>query len=128
MVEERAQPRIVVLAEARMGAKRIGHLGQRLAEMLLEQFLVRHVVRHLAQTVHVVGKRDQPGLDLVAGQNAESVPHHGGARHFAEGADMRQARGPVAGLEDDLVLGLLLQARDDLARFLERPGVRLFGE
>jgi hypothetical protein len=27
------------------------------------------------------------------------VAHHGGARHLAEGADMRQARGAVAGLE-----------------------------
>ena len=77
-----------------MGAERIGHLGQRLAEILRQHLLVRHVVRHLAQAVHVVGERDQPGLDLVVGENAEGVTHHGGARDLAEGADMRQAGGP----------------------------------
>ncbi len=104
MVEEGAQPRIVVLAEACMGAERVGHLGERLAEMLRQQLLVRHVVRHFAQAIHVVGERDQPRLDRVAGQHAEGVAHHGGARHLAEGADMRQARGAVAGFEDHLVL------------------------
>ena len=127
-VEERAQPRVVVLAERRMGAERVRHLGQRLAEMLRQHLLVRHVVGHLAQPVHVVGEGDQPRLDLVVGEHAERVAHHGGARHLAEGADVRQAGGAVAGLEDHLVLGLLLQPRDDLARLLERPGVRLLGE
>ena len=32
-------------------------------------------------------------------QRLEGAAHHGGARHFAEGADMRQARGAIAGLE-----------------------------
>ena len=128
MVEEGAQPRIVVLAEARMRAERIGHLGQRLAEMLLQHVLVRHVVGHLAQAIHVVGKGDQPRLDLVVGEHAEGVAHHGGARDLAEGADMRQAGRAVAGLEDHLVLRLLLEPRDDLARLLERPGVRLLGD
>ena len=127
-VEEGAQPRVVVLAERRMRAERVGHLGQRLAEMLRQHLLVRHVVRHLAQPVHVVGERDQPRLDLVVGQHAEGVAHHGGARDLAERADVRQAGRAVAGLEDHLVLRLLLQPRDDLARLLERPGVRLLGE
>ena len=105
MVEERAQPRVVVLTETRMGAERVRHLRQRLAEMLGQHLLVRHVVRHLAQAIHVVRERDQPGLDLVVGQHAEGVAHHGGARDLAEGADMRQAGGAVAGLEDHLVLG-----------------------
>ena len=128
LVEEGAQPRIVVGGEARMGAERVGHLGERLAEMLRHHLLVRHVVRHLAQPVHVVGERDQPGLDLVVGEHAEGVAHHAGARDLAEGADMRQPRGAVAGLEDDLVLRLALEPRDDLPRLLERPGVRLLGE
>jgi hypothetical protein len=34
------------------------------------------------------------GLDLVVGQHAEGVAHHGGARDLAEGADMRQPDGP----------------------------------
>ena len=96
--------------------------------MLRQHLLVRHVVGHLAQPVHVVGEGDQPGLDLVVGEHAEGVAHHGGARDLAEGADMRQAGGAVAGLEDHLVLRLALQPRDDLARLLERPGVRLLGE
>ena len=41
---------------------------------------------------------------------------------------MRQARGAVAGLEDHLVLGLALEPRHELARLLERPGVRLLGD
>ena len=90
--------------------------------------VVGHVVRHLAQPVHVVGERDQPRLDLVVGEHAEGMAHHGGARDLAERADMRQAGGAVAGLEDHLVLGLRLEPRDDLARLLERPGVRMLGE
>ncbi len=103
LVEERAQPRIVVRAETVMAAERIGHLGQRLAEMLGQELLVRHVVRHLAQAVHVVGEGEQARLDLVLGQHAEGVAHHGGARDLAEGADMRQAGRAVAGLEQHLV-------------------------
>ncbi len=140
VVEEGAQPRVVVRAEARVFAERIGHLGQRLTEMLRQHLLVRHVVGNLAQAVHVVGEGDQPRLDLVVGEHAEGVAHHGGARHLAEGADMRQAGGAVAGLEDHLVLLLflqfllfllfllLLQPGDNFARLLERPGVRALGD
>src|SRR5262249_13416622 len=49
-------------------------------------------------------------------------------RDLAEGTDVRQARRAIAGLEPSLVLGMLLQPRDDLARLLERPGVRVFGD
>ncbi len=56
------------------------------------------------------------------------MAHHGGARDFAECTDMRQAGGAVAGLEDQLVFRLLLQARNELARLLERPGMRQLGE
>ncbi len=111
-----------------MGAERIGHLGERLAEMLPDQVLVGDVVGDLAQPVHVVGERDQPGLDLVRGEGAKGMAHHGGARDLAEGADMRQARRAIAGLEDHLVLGAAGEARDDLARFLERPGIALLRE
>ena len=100
----------------------------RFDEMLRQHLLVRHVVGDLAQPVHVVGERDQAGLDLVVREHAERVTHHGGARNLAKRADVRQARRPVAGLEDHLVFGLLFQARDDLARFFERPGARLLGQ
>ena len=96
--------------------------------MLRHHLLLGDVVGHLAQRIHVVGEGDQPGLDLVAGEHAEGVAHHRGARYLAEGADMRQARRAVAGLEDHLILGRALEPRDDLARLLERPGVRLPGE
>ncbi len=127
-IEEAAQPRVVVLAEARVRAERIGDFGERLAEVLRQQLLVRHVVGHLAQTVHVVREGDQARLDLVAGEHPEGVAHHGGARHLAERTDMRQAGGSVAGLEDHLVLRLALEPGDDLLRLLERPRARALGE
>ena len=67
-------------------------------------------------------------LTLSSVSDAEGVAHHGGARDLAEGADMRQAGGAVAGLENDFVLGIFLQPRHDLARLLERPGARLLGD
>ena len=88
-----------------------------------QHLLVRHVVGHLAQAVHVVGEADQPRLELVLGQHLEGVAHHGGARDLAERADVRQAGGAVAGLEDDGAgrLRNALQPAQDLARLLERP-------
>ena len=91
--------------------------------MRLEERAVRHVVRDLAHAVHVVGEAEQPRLDLVAGQHAEGVAHHRGARDLAERADMRQAGRAVAGLEQDrLGKALPFVALDDLPRLLERPG------
>ena len=128
MIEEGAEPRIVVRAKTVMRAERIGHARQRLAEIGFQRRLVRHVVRHLAQAVHVVGEGEQARLDLVLGQHAEGMPHHRGARDLAERADMRQAGRAVAGLEQHLVLRAFLQPRDNGLRLLERPGVGLFGE
>ena len=56
------------------------------------------------------------------------MAHHGGAGDLAEGADMREAGRAVAGLEDHLVLGMALEPRDDLARFLERPRIAPLGK
>src|SRR5438128_506483 len=95
--------------------------------MLRHHVPVWDIVRHLTQAIHVVGKGNQTSLDVVIGEHAKGVSHHGGARDLAEGADVRQARGAVAGLEHHLVLWALFQPRDDLARFLERPGIRAFG-
>ena len=44
-------------------------------------------------------KQSEPGRDRVFGEEAEGGPHHGRAGDLAEGADMRQARRAVAGLE-----------------------------
>ncbi len=90
-VEKGLEPGIVVMTEARMIAEGIGHLGERLAEMLGHHLLVGDVVRDLTQAVHVVGEADEPRRHLVLGEHAEGVAHHGGAGDFAEGADMRQA-------------------------------------
>ena len=57
-------------------------------------------------------------------QQLEGAAHHGGARHFAEGADMRQARRTIAGFEQHFVLcPCVSHAREDLAGFLKRPGL-----
>ncbi len=128
-VEERPEPRIVVVAEARVIAEGIGNLRERLAEMLGHHLLVGDVARHLAQTVHIVREADQPRRDLVLGEHAEGMAHHGGAGDLAEGADMRQARGTVTGLEDDGAGRLRdpLQPAQDLARLLEGPGLAHMG-
>ena len=75
-VEEGAQPRIVMRPEALMRAERIGHLGERLAEMLADQILIGDVVGNLAQPVHVVGKGEELRRDRAFGQNLEGVAHH----------------------------------------------------
>src|SRR5262249_5998988 len=96
--------------------------------MLRQHFPVGHVVGHLAQTIHVVGKANQPALAPALGQHLEGVAHHGRARHLAESADMRQPGGTVAGLENHGLVGAILersQPLDDPPRLLERPGPRL---
>ena len=109
-------------------AERIGHRGQRLAEMCRQHLLVRHVVGHLAQPVHVVGEAEQPRRHV--GQPLERLAHHGRAHDLAEGADMRQAGRAVAGLEQHIALGrrFAADAGDQLAGFFERPRARGFGK
>jgi hypothetical protein len=51
------------------------------------------------------------------------MAHHGGARDLAERADVGQARRAVAGLEQDFACAGALDAGQQLARFLERPGL-----
>ena len=50
-----------------------------------------------------------------------------GARHLAEGADMRQAGRAVAGLEQRMALAGRGEPPGDLGRFLERPDFREAG-
>jgi hypothetical protein len=104
-------------------AERVRHHGQRLVQVGFQKLLVGHVVRHLAHAVHVVGKADQPGWNV--GDDLEGAAHHGGARHLAEGADMRQARGPIARLEQHVSLfgRRLLVAFHQPARLFEGPGL-----
>ena len=118
-VKKTAQPGVVVGAETVVGPERVGHRGQRTAEMLCQHLAVRHVVRHLAQAVHIVAEGKQ--ARRPAGQLGEGVTHPGGARHLAEGADMRQARRPVAGFEQRLALARGGNTVGNLLRLLERP-------
>ena len=121
-VEEMAKHRIIVMREALVLAERVGDLRQRLAEMPGQHRLVGDVVGDLAESVHVVAERDQPRR--IAGQLLIGMADEARARDLVEGADVRQARGPVTGLEDHrrasrLPVGPALQ---QLARFLVRPG------
>ena len=67
-------------------------------------------------------------------QGFEGLAHPAGAGHLAERADMREARRAIAGLEHDAGcrlsgLGAPFDSRQQLAGFLERPGLgvkRLF--
>ncbi len=120
-VEEGAQAGVVGVAKAHARLDRVRHLGQRPPEMLGQQCLIGHVVGHLAQSVEVVRKGDEPGRDAVLRQDPEGVAHHRGPGDLAEGPDMRQARGPVAGLEQHARLPGALDALHELARFFEGP-------
>ena len=123
-IEESAQPGVVVGAKAAVCAERVAHLSQRLAQVFAQHFGVRNAVWHLAQPVHVVGKGDQARLH-AGHQRFEGAADHGGAYHFAKGADVRQARRTITGLEDHRVAGrdAVRIARQHLAGFLERPGL-----
>ncbi len=126
-VEEAAQHSVIVVREALVLAERIRNACQRLAEVLPQHVAVRHVVRHLAQPVHVVGEGEEPRRDAAFGQDVERVADHGRARDLAERADVRQARRAIAGLEEHVLLSRPLHTRHELARFLERPCLRLPG-
>src|SRR5262249_19502480 len=96
--------------------------------MPLQHLFVRHIVWYFAQPIHIVGKCNKACLHLIVGQYTERMAHHGRAGDLAEGTDMRKSRGTVTGLEDDLVLGMFLEPRDNLARLFEWPGIRLLGQ
>ncbi len=118
-----AEHGIVVRGEAVVGAERVGHLCQRLAEMGGEHRLVRDVVGDLAEPVHVIAERDEAGRQ--AGQFLISVADHGGAKHFVEGADVGQARGAIASFEQDRrAIGFpVWPALQQFARFFIGPGL-----
>ena len=109
-----------------MRAEGIGNRGERLAKIFAQHLLIGHIVGNLAQAVHVVGKRDQPRGHIA--HLLEGVAHPARARDFAEGADMGQAGRAIARLEQDILerlarLGAALDAGEQFARLLERPGV-----
>jgi hypothetical protein len=59
----------------------------------------------------------------MASPDPEGVAHHARARHLAERADMRQARGAIPCLEESLLLARAFEPLDQLACLLERPGI-----
>ena len=122
-VQEAAQHGVVVVAEAGIFTEGIGHRGQRLLQVLPQHLGVRNVVRDLPHPVQVVGKTEQARGDIA--DKFEGAADHRGPRDLAEGADMRQARGPVTGLEQDVsLLGILLLVTfQHPTGFLEGPGL-----
>jgi hypothetical protein len=124
-IEESAQDRVVVVREALVpAAEGVGDAAQRLAEVGRQHVRVGHVVGYFAQSVHVVAEGDQPRRRAAA-DDLVSAADQRGAQDFLERADMRQARGAIAGLEQHrlatrLAVGV---AFDELHRLLERPGL-----
>ena len=105
-----------------MRAERIADLGQRQVQVQLQLLLPRQVAGDFAQTVHIVGKAQQPRRDV--GQHAEGVTHHAGAGDLAEGSDMRQAGRAITGLEQNIALfrRALFEPFEQLSRLFKRPG------
>jgi len=94
----------------------------------LESLMSNEVWEEIYERIANLIREHQTTLVFVNTRRlAERVAHHAGARDLAEGADVRQAGRAIAGLEHDRVLGVLLQPRDDLPRFLERNGARILG-
>ena len=77
-VEEFAEHRIIVVGEAFVRSERVGDSGQRLAEIFAEHLRIGDIVGDLAQPVHVVAERDQPGR-----QPGQRSHRHGGRRWCA---------------------------------------------
>ena len=84
-------------------AERVGHLRQRLAEM---RGAACSLFGTLSGTLRRPSMSSEKAISRVgirvAGEHPEGVAHHAGAGDLAEGADMRQAGGTVAGLEQRL--------------------------
>ena len=92
---------------------------------MIEEGAVRQILRNLAHAVHVVGETQEPGRHVA--QQLKRPPDHVGARHLAKGADMRQARWPITGLEQHMRLAGARDARHQLSRLLEWPGLGCLG-
>ena len=123
VVEEGAEPRVVVRPETLVRAEGVRDLRERLAEMRLDHRALGDVVGHLPEPVHVVGEGHEARRDVA--EQGEGAAHHGRARHLAEGADVGQAGRAVAGLEQRMALGrgLASQALQQRRSLLEGPGL-----
>ena len=123
-VQKPAQHGVVVVAEAFKLLVRVGHRGERLLHVLAQHVLLGHVFGHFAHAVDVVGKADQARRDVR--DHLKRAADHGGAGHLAEGADMGQARGAIAGFKQHVTFFgvFLFIAFENGARFFEGPGFR----
>ena len=119
-VQEAAEAGVVMRAEAVMGAEWVGDAGQRAAQISQQQIAVGHIVRRLSQPVHVVTESQQARRH--AGHRREGMANPRSAGDLAEGADMRQAGGAVAGLEQGVGLARSGQPVGEFGCFLDGPG------
>ena len=124
-IQEPAQHGIVVMAKALVGAKGIRHRGQRFLQMWRQAVGIGHIARHLAHPVQIIGKTDELGWNIA--DHLKGVFDHGCPGHLAKGADMRQARGAIAGFEQDIALfwRALGITFEHPAGFFKRPGLAL---
>ncbi len=98
-IKEASQHGVVVMAEARMRAERIGYLGQRHPNMLFEHLPVRDILRRPAKSIHIIAERQQPRRQ--AGQFGERLADPSRAGDLRERADMRQAGRSITSLEQN---------------------------
>ncbi len=115
-----------MLAKRRIFAEGVAHHGQGLVQVLAQNLSIGDALGHLAQAVHIVGEADQPRRPDAAGHGLEGLAHHGRARDLAEGADVRQARRTVAGLEDHRPVQPLMRLQRLIRLAFLDQGQRLF--
>ena len=120
-IQKGAQPRVIMVPKAFMCAERVRDRRDRPADMRGQHVLIRHIIRHLAQPIHVIAEGDQARRQ--ARELREGMPDPACARHFAKGADMRQAGRAIAGFKQRRFFAGSGQAGRDLARLLKGPGL-----
>ncbi len=132
-VEETAQHGVVVVAEALDSCRRtdwardVSGICRLAARGAARSGTFSGILRMPSMSSE---KQRRRVLHLALGQHLEGVAHHGGARDLAEGADVRQARRAVAGLEQHRPLAAaldLFEPGDQAARLLERPRLGIAG-
>ena len=131
-VEEVPQHRVVMVRKALELAERVGHVGQRLIQMLRSISWFGTFVGTL-RSPSMSSEKQMSRVSLAFGKSLKGVAHHGRACDLAERADVRQPRRSVAGLEQShLVLAAwnFIEPGNQPPRLLERPslGGLSFGE
>ena len=120
-IQKGAQPRVIMVPEAFMCAEGIRNGRDWPPDMPGQHLLIRHIIRHLAQPIHVIAEGDQARRQ--ARELREGMPDPACARHFAKGADMRQAGRAIARFKQSRFFAGSGQAGRDLARLLKGPSL-----